>query len=961
MPALRNNAAGPGHKYMQTSASTIKVQSQYCNEAYTSRGIKLHEKSCLRRKEKRKEDREFAWAAVHSILNEGEHNHRNKKYHPTGASAQAPVLVDSSGGAAAMESVPTTVLDSDMYDHDVSGHDYPAVGLEGGLDDTQSIEAEARQCSNSDTSMASASAGAAPPPGLIPVSAATAMTSARSDTFKTEFHPHSGRPETVETFSAYGGGSATRSPIVDDTPWHPFTCRADFKFAELAHKAALNKDQTNELLKFIWRVADGHMKFSFKTHADVMTAWARSSTQLTPFEKHIIPVEYKKEVIEYEFYSRPLWDCAMDLLANPLLAPHFVWDAQRLYKHDGTRFECFFHEPWTGDRWWNLQSSLPENGAPFAFILYADKTHLSSAGTVKAYPVIACCGNLPVDIRNVDGTGGGHMVGWLPIVPEDSDEDGKLSYTNLKCVIWHESFSILLVTIILLSATAFAHECYDRTQCWLFPLILILSADYEEQCVMALIWGLKSGCPCPICLVLREALTDHSTTYPKRTIEDAQNRVALWSRDHVAGEAELKKQSLRPIKNAFWKVRLSDPHDALSQDPLHVYHKGKFGDHLFDECKKHLKALGRVAKKTVDEQFDVFLRWRILNHFDCVTNIYFTDGNKFQDTSKQIVYAAQNVLTRVEDEAGYALLKCIVSYLHIDMYVSLDVHTESTLAAGEAEILVFQELLDEYIEALGDDATKNWNFPKAHASKHVFTDIREKGAARNFSTRPNEKQHGPIKCAYKLQTNGKDIANQILRLDHMTFVSGLIRSRIDYLDEERRKVMLSERELEEEDLDDQPFGGHIYLGAPQHSLTLLQLDEENTSNPAFAQFHKKLSLFLNNFLPAHNIPLPDGKTWLRLSAQDTVQEHRFLKVNYESVVDWKLATDYLRCNPSFHGHERRDCALIHTNDKDGNDKNIFVRILLMFKHTVGSKVLDLALVQTMDAQMGPQCIIDQHL
>ncbi|KAG1835880.1 hypothetical protein DFJ58DRAFT_847294 [Suillus subalutaceus] len=619
--------------------------------------------------------------------------------------------------------------------------------------------------------------------------------------------------------------------------------------------------------------------------------------------------------IPYEFVTeigdlRPLWDWAMDLLANPLLALHFVWDAQRLYKHNGTHFERFFQEPWMGDRWWNLQSLLPENGAPFVFILYADKTHLSLAGTVKAYPVIARCGNLPVNIRNVDGPGGGRLV------PKDLDEDGKLSYTNLKCVVWHESFSILLTTIMVLSATGFAHECYDGTQRWLFPLILILSADYEEQ----------------------EELTDHSTTYPKCTVKDAQDRVELWARDCIAGEAELKKQSLRPIKNALWKVKLSNPHNALLQDPLHVYHKGKFGDHLFDEFKKHIKALGCAAEKKVDEQFDAFPRWRNLNHFNRVTNIYFTDGNKFQDISRQIVYAVQNVLTCVEDEAGYALLKCIVSYLHIDI----------TLAAGEAEILMFQKLLDEYIEALGDDATKNWNFPKAHALKHVFTDIREKGAARNFSTRLNEKQHGPIKRAYKLQTNGKDIANQILRLDHMTLISGLIRSHVDYLDEERRKAMLSERELEEEDLDDQPFGGYIHLGAPQHSLTLSQLEEENASKPASAQFRKKLSLFLNNFLPAYNIPLPDGKTWLILSAQDTVQEHRFLKVNYESAVDWKLTTDYLRCNQSFHGHERCDCALIHTNDKDVNDKNIFVHILLMFKHMIGSKVFDLALVLPMD-------------
>lgn len=99
--------------------------------------------------------------------------------------------------------------------------------------------------------MASTSAGAAPPPSLIPVSTATATTSAHSNTFKTEFHPHSGHPTTIKTFSAYGSGSETHSPMVDDTPWHSLTCHADFEFAELMHKAVLNKDQTNELLKFI--------------------------------------------------------------------------------------------------------------------------------------------------------------------------------------------------------------------------------------------------------------------------------------------------------------------------------------------------------------------------------------------------------------------------------------------------------------------------------------------------------------------------------------------------------------------------------------------------------------------------------------------------------------------------------------------------------------------------------------
>lgn len=59
---------------------------------------------------------------------------------------------------------------------------------------------------------------------------------------------------------------------------------------------------------------------------------------------------------------------------------------------------------------------LPANASPLCFILYADKTKLSSFGTVKGYPIIARLANLPTTIRNGTGIGGGRIVGWLPIV-----------------------------------------------------------------------------------------------------------------------------------------------------------------------------------------------------------------------------------------------------------------------------------------------------------------------------------------------------------------------------------------------------------------------------------------------------------------------------------------------------------------------------------------------------------------
>ncbi|KAG1763350.1 hypothetical protein EV702DRAFT_982923 [Suillus placidus] len=751
------------------------------------------------------------------------------------------------------------------------------------------------------------------------------------DTFKTEYHPNSGRATSIETFSTFGRKQDQRLPIVDEEPWQPFSCHADFEFAELAHNAALNKDHTDELLRLIWRIADGQAKLTFKSHRDVSSAWDRAAGQMTP-------VRGEQDLV-FDVYTRPLWDWALDLLQDPLLAPHFH----------------FFHEPWTADHWWNVQSSLPENGVPFAFILYADKTHLSSAGTVKAYPVFARCGNLPIHIRNTDGLGGGRMVGWLPIVPEDSEEDGKLMYVNLKRVVWHEGFLKLLETIILYAKTGYAHLCYDGIVRWLYAFILLLSADYEEQCVMALIWGTNCHCPCPICLVPSDKLYDNASTYPIRSPEDAQACVELWNRDKKAGEEALKKRGLRPVRNVFWRIPNSNPHETISQDHLHVYHMGEWGKHLFGELKRHAAALGRSAEKKIDDQFAAFTRWRNLNHFDRVTNITYSDGNKLRDISKQILYTAQNVLTRTDDEAGYALLRCIASYLHIDMYISLDVHMESTIEAGKAEVLQFQTHLEEYIAIIDEtdpDVTKNWNFPKMHASKHIFDDIIAKGAARNFSTRPNEKQHGPIKCWYLRQTNRKDIANQILELDHKSFVAEFIRSRIVNFRVSSGSILqnrLIYTAIDCQDIEDLKY--LVIIVSPEQLMKPGGEFEKLLRKPdlTFDQFRKKLATFLNHFLPSHHIPLPDGIRWLKLSAQDQVHEHRYLKVHYESTATWKLATDYLRCSPSFHGHERRDCALIRTQDKDGHDKYIFIKLLFMFKHTVGSHTLDLALVLPMDA------------
>lgn len=71
--------------------------------------------------------------------------------------------------------------------------------------------------------------------------------------------------------------------------------------------------------------------------------------------------------------------------------------------------------------------------------------------------------------------------------------------------------------------------------------------------------------------------------------------------------------------------------------------------------------------------------------------------------------------------------------------------------------------IQEYIRAAKDTefGPKNWEFIKMHLPSHLFDDIRDKGATRNYNTKPNEKLHGPLKTIYRERTNFKDVAEQV--------------------------------------------------------------------------------------------------------------------------------------------------------------------------------------------------------
>lgn len=66
-------------------------------------------------------------------------------------------------------------------------------------------------------------------------------------------------------------------------------------------------------------------------------------------------------------------------------------------------------------------------------------------------------------------------------VEQDASQSGKKGYADFKRAVWHNSFHELLESIQKLSKIGYHIGCADGVIRHIFPAILILSADYEEQ------------------------------------------------------------------------------------------------------------------------------------------------------------------------------------------------------------------------------------------------------------------------------------------------------------------------------------------------------------------------------------------------------------------------------------------------------------------------------------------------
>ncbi|KAJ7689689.1 hypothetical protein B0H17DRAFT_1134825 [Mycena rosella] len=225
------------------------------------------------------------------------------------------------------------------------------------------------------------------------------------------------------------------------------------------------------------------------------------------------------------------------------------------------------------------------------------------------------------------------------------------------------------------------------------------------------------------------------------------------------------------------------------------------------------------------------------------------------------------------------------------MYVLLEVPTSETIAAGRRKLLIFDEVTNEYIESFEgtEYGEKSWNFPKMHSHQHVFENIENKGAMRNFGTKISESMHGPLREMYHRLTNFKNVTPQLVKHNHRHAVGLLIREQLNVLDAP--------------DDPDCPENAEILSNISTSSKlrpVSFSVIEKTYGDASFTRFRIRFPNFLSDFLLAYDYNLPDGKQ-TQFDKEDTLAPFQFLKVYYHHLGNWMSSADYLRCNPNFHG------------------------------------------------------------
>ncbi|KZV71295.1 hypothetical protein PENSPDRAFT_734188 [Peniophora sp. CONT] len=550
-------------------------------------------------------------------------------------------------------------------------------------------------------------------------------------------------------------------------PHHPFKSEADFRQAELFVMDNCTDKHINKQLAIC---AEKHKSKEpnarappegFKS-AKEMHQLLRSSLQFDAageFQTDVLTVPFRGQPRKYKVRWRSISKAVESVIQDPIINPLLHLYPERCYvRHfDGSaRNMRVWREEWDGDDWWEYQTIIGPGGVALFITVYSDCAIVSSFGnSKKVWGVWAWLGAVPKSARSIKGKGRAILVGLLPWdIGEQGDNDAELALHRV--VVYHQAMMLILQCLRLDARYGIYFE-HGKIMYKGHTLLSIASMDYEEMIKAALILGVQSGFPCPICLVPSDQLLDVTHTWPMRTTKDATRLIKQASKlGKTARAKKLREQSIRDVDSAF--VYAMHPKMSIyrifATDPCHMA-GGLTGGHDFPWT---LKYLSPASLAEVDHNFAQLPPCPGIHHFPRgPTTLKRLSWEEHKTIARYFIPCSQGLYPAHEAEIlQYKRQVGIIVLLY-----EFDVQTDATFEMFEAcklKLAAAAKVLSE----LGIGADYNW--PKMHLIlRHAVPGMRGKGPTDNYQTSFGEALHPPHKVDYRRSNKHIGWEDQLLR------------------------------------------------------------------------------------------------------------------------------------------------------------------------------------------------------
>ncbi|KAK4699295.1 hypothetical protein P7C70_g6968, partial [Phenoliferia sp. Uapishka_3] len=724
----------------------------------------------------------------------------------------------------------------------------------------------------------------------------------------------------------------------------PYATRSDFMVADYAISTGQSFASTNALYKVLhheeFRLEDLQYKNSDHLRAALGTVEPLGGKMI----KSKIKIAYDGEDRIIDVPHVDIMSILRGVVADPAMAPHFKLFPERWFREgeDGSP-ERMIDEYMSADDAWDYHDEISADGLggkPYHLRFYSDESKLSTFGEIKCWPVYMWILNLPRHLQEP------YLVGYQPVIDYDytADQRKTPAFTAFRREVYQAAWGVFLDPCA--GASQFGEEMVfgdeGRVET-LHPLGVVISGDYQEFVKLIIGRGYTGAQPCPKCHCPRHESENLCSQFDPKTAEEHRKLYEEVSRDlaegrKAEGEKKLQEAGTHHVFNAFWRWHKScSVHRAIANDPLHRNELGVWGKHILPLLTL---IAGDAGNKLLDARAQDMARWSGLHSFNGgFTSLPFVEGNFYLALLKFFPGIIRDVFPDDQEVVGRLIREVCVGRI----YEGLDVHTPTTLLAGKASI----KRLELIMKSLCRKYEKDLNFPKWHAGQHIFDGIRAKGSVLGTSSKEGEALHPAHHRAFK-NTNGKDYMTQMndklsITSKHAAIIRRIRRDPIE------SRILL---DLPTPDTFDSGSSDLVrYLSQPPSEPPGIELksmrapvrldiwlhDLERRQNPAFKDFETGLRFFLHE--EYYDQERTRELLQTRRLQSNLIIPFGVLKAWYTSLEDFRIDSDRLVVNPSFHGRRREDSVIVRGN----NDEDLwFYRLLAIFTIIVDQTPLEIA-------------------